>query len=399
MIAFHYTEGNAPERAAPYAFRAGQWAAGLAAWAEAIEFYQQALAVDRDTALRRQILLALGEAHFGAGEMAQASEAMRAALGLADPDSSQADAASLALAQTLLAQARFSEVIALMQAVLAGGRPEFAVQAEMTWGTALSLEGADLEAAAEHLRRAEQLSAAQANPTHLAQTRFELGSLAAQQGDLPRAIGLYRESLAAAQTAAAAAPSGDAAHIRVVLAHNNLAYHLLLLSTTGRDQARTPEVPPPGLAEASEHARAGLVLAQEKGILPMQTYLLSTHGEIALASGDLEAARQYFEEGLSLAERLAMPERIAGLTANLGLLARRRGQTDLAIHHLSTALSQADALGTRHLAAQIRLWLAPLLPSAQARQYLAEARLIAESSGRRSLLEEAVRLESEFGRA
>jgi hypothetical protein len=128
----------------------------------------------------------------------------------------------------------------------------------------------------------------------------------------------------------------------------------------------------------------------------MQPYLLSTLGEIALADGDLDTAEQKFEAGLALAERLAMPERVAGLTANLGLVAQRRGQHDLAIHRLSTALAQADALGTLHLAAQIRLWLAQLLPSQEARRRLAEARLIAETSGRGRLLEEAHRLEMEI---
>ena len=88
-----------------------------------------------------------------------------------------------------------------------------------------------------------------------------------------------------------------------------------------------------------------------------------------------------------------MPERVAGLTANLGLVAEQRGQNELAIHRFSTALALADSLGTRHLAAQIRLWLAPLLPPVEGRLRLAEARAIAESSGRLRLLEEASRLE------
>jgi uncharacterized protein YciW len=74
-----------------------------------------------------------------------------------------------------------------------------------------------------------------------------------------------------------------------------------------------------------------------------------------------------------------------------------RGDTTLAVHRLSTALARADALGTRHLAAQIRIWLAPLLPPAEARAHLAEARAIAESGGRRRLLEEIARLELEIG--
>ncbi len=381
LIASHFAEGNAPERASPYAFRAGQWAAGLAAWKEAIQFYEQALATGGDNIRHREVLRALGEAYFRAGEMPQASETLRKALALAEPGSPEADHARLTLAQTLLPQARYGEAIALVQDVLAGGRPQSTVQAEFTWGTALSLEGADLESAAEHLRRAERLCAVQADLAHLAQIKFELGSVAAQRGDLPRAICLYRESLASAQQAVAGSPEGEPALFLIILAHNNLAYHLHLLSE------------PAARVDAIEHAHAGLALAQEKGILTLRPYLLSTLGEIALADEDLEAAERYLNEGLELAERLAMPERIAGLTANLGLVDRRRGHTHLAIHRLSTALAQADALGIRHLAAQIRLWLVPLLPPSEARLHLAEARLIAESSGRLRLLEEASRLE------
>jgi hypothetical protein len=123
----------------------------------------------------------------------------------------------------------------------------------------------------------------------------------------------------------------------------------------------------------------------------MLPYLRSTAGEVALARGDMAAAEVSFAQGLALAESLMMPERVAGLTANLGLVALRRGQTALAIHRLSAALARADALGTRHLAAQVRVWLAPLLPSAEAQVALAEARAIAESGGRRRLIEEIER--------
>jgi hypothetical protein len=137
-----------------------------------------------------------------------------------------------------------------------------------------------------------------------------------------------------------------------------------------------------------------LALARDHGLLGLQAYLFSTSGEIALAAGDLEAAERSFLEGLAVAERTNTQERVAGLTANLGLVAARRGELPLAIHRLSTALAQADALGTRHLAAQVRVWLAPLLPPAEARARLAEARAIAESGGRRRLLEEIARLEN-----
>jgi hypothetical protein len=132
---------------------------------------------------------------------------------------------------------------------------------------------------------------------------------------------------------------------------------------------------------AHDYASRGLQLAQEKGVLMPKPYLLSTLGEIALAANDLDLAERYFTEGLALAEQLSMPERIAGLTANLGLVARTRGQNDLAIHHLSTALARDDTLGTRHLAAQIRLWLAPLLPiSKGSMQLTGTSRIVEDQS-------------------
>ncbi len=377
LIASHFGEGNVPDRAAPYAFRAGQLAAGLAAWSEAIGFFQQALAAELDDPRCYQTLMALGEARFRLGEMARASEDTRAALTLARAKlgAAEANAARMALGRMLLNQARYAEAIALAQDTLAQADEAFAVEAEILWGTALSLEGADLGAAVEHLRRAEAVSVAQDKLAGLSQIKFELGSIAAQQGDLPRAVALYREVLTVA-------PAGVEGEQWRVLANNNLAYHLHLM----------------GEEEAMVHGWAALTLAQEIGALGVEPYIYSTLGEIAMAAGDLDVAQQWFAKGLEIAEQLQHPERIAGLTANLGLVAQRRGDTVLAIHRLSTALAHADSLGTRHLAAQIRLWLAPLLPPAEARARLAEARAIAESGGRRRLLAEADRLEAALPR-
>jgi DNA-binding SARP family transcriptional activator/predicted ATPase len=374
LIASHLAEGHAAERAAAYAFRAGQRAAELAAWSEAIGFYQQSFA-GADDRRRATIELALGGAYTQLGQSARAAEAYQAAIALAEAraDKSAADAARLLLARALLAQARFAEAIELAQRVRASDNPATNVGAELSWGTFLSIEGVDLAGAAEHLHNAAALCAAQADPATLAQIFFELGSVAAQQGDLPRAIERYHEALAVAQ-------QSPAALWFQILAQNNLAYHMHLL----------------GDASASEYARQGLALARATGVISAQPFLLSTLVELALAQGDLEAAEARFAEGLELAERLQVPERIAGLTANLGLLALRRGHQSLAIHRLSTALAHADKLGTQHLAAQIRLWLAPLLPPHEARARLAEARAIAESGGRRRLLEEIERLEAQI---
>jgi DNA-binding SARP family transcriptional activator len=372
ILAWHFGEGGDVQRAAPYALRAAQLAKQIAAWREAIELYEQALAADLPDPERAEILLELGEARLRAGETAQAAEAYRAALKLCAPQSMEADRARLALAQSLLNQARYAEAIDLVKQVRAAGRPEMIVSAEMQWGTTLSIEGADLSGAAEHLQNAEALlrqQSEQPDAARLAQIKFELGSVAAQRGDLEEAVALYRDTIEIG------AQDGQALPFRV-LGYNNLAYHLYLLHDP----------------TATEYALQGLQLAREQGALGLQPFLLSTLGEIELEH-DIAAAEQYFNEGLTLAERLSMPERIAGLTANLGRVAQRHGEAALAIDRLSTALAQADALGLLHLAAQIRLWLVPLLPPAEARTQLAKARAIAESGGRKRLLEEIEQVE------
>lgn len=70
------------------------------------------------------------------------------------------------------------------------------------------------------------------------------------------------------------------------------------------------------------------------------------------------------------------------------------GQTSLAIHRYSTALARAETLGLYHLAAQIRIWLAPLLPPMEAKTQLENARRFAEGGNRKYLLEQIKSLES-----
>lgn len=196
-----------------------------------------------------------------------------------------------------------------------------------------------------------------------------------QQGNFAQAIALYWEALSLVRADETALDMQ-----RHFLLYNNLAYYLHLV----------------GDPAAAEYARAGLKLARDKDSLTHQPYLLSTSGEIALAQNDLDAAENFFREGLKIAEQLPVPERIAGLTAHLGNVAKRRGQPDEARRYLADALARAEELNARHLAARIRMWLAPLLPTEEARQRLSEARVIAEASGYRRLLEEIAATENQL---
>ncbi len=378
LLAWHFVEGNDPLRAAPYAYQAGQHAASLAAWSEAVDFFEKSL-IGFTGKQRLPVLMALAEALAKSGNVVRSTEVYREALQVAQSfgENLKAGEIKLVMARTFLLQTRIVEAIEQARQVLAEDDSANAIRAELIWGTALSIEGKDLCEAKDHLLAAQAAweQDAHKDPLSLAQIQFELGSVIAQQGDLQQAVAYYRQSLDAAGQI-----DQEQAVEQRILAYNNLAYHLHLL----RD------------ASAHEYVQAGLDLAREKGVIGLQAYLLSTLGEIALAAGELDLAERSFSDGLAIAEKIGVKERVAGLTANLGLVDIQRQQPALAIYHLSNALGLADALGTYHLATQIRLWLAPLLPAAEARQRLAEAKAIAEASGRQRLLDEVLRLEGQI---
>lgn len=387
LLAQHFAEGGVPERAAKYAFRAGQLAAGLAAWSEAAVFYEQALTESAslgDPSQQQAILAVLGQACLHTGQFSRASAAFRQALNLAKTGQGQVNEGvlHLNLAAALLMENRFDEILALAEEINSTNRPEYAANATYLCGVALSHSRSDLAGAIAHIQKAEALldqPGREAQPAEgvvsLHQIKFELGNIFARRGDLPEAIEHYREGLEVTRNL-----EDDAVVLAHILFLNNLAYHLHLL----HDPA------------ATEYVQQGLALAQEKGILSALPYLWSTQGEIALAQNDLSTAEQYFNEGLSLAQQFSVPERIAGLTANLGLVAQQRGQSRQARDYLSTALAQAEELNLRYLAVQIRLWLVSLLPPTEAQAYLAPARSIAEQDGYERLLAEAARLEAEI---
>jgi tetratricopeptide (TPR) repeat protein len=136
-----------------------------------------------------------------------------------------------------------------------------------------------------------------------------------------------------------------------------------------------------GDPSALEYAQQGLNLAREKGLVTQLPFLLSTAGEIAMAQGDWQGAEVAFRQGLVQSRRFGLSERIAGLTANLGLLARHQGQHSVAVQRLTTALEEAEKVHNHYLETQIRLWLAPLLPAGEAEQLLAPARRIIQEAG------------------
>ncbi len=375
-IAHHYHMAGADNRAASYARIAAQQAHQLGAWQEAAHYMH--IAINGSAASQRsELWLELGDMLSWAGNWQTAADAFQQAITHDESMTGDiSDNATLGLIKTYLPQARYDEVVAVAEPLSHHPNPHIAMDAAFVCGTAHSLAGMRLDLAWEYLAHAEQLCRSLHLNDILPRLFFEQGSVLAQQGDIDGAIARYHAARQAAEQ--------SQAHIGrtwLIFAHNNLAYHLHLKGQYG---------------DAERHVRTGLRLAQRAGMRIVQSYLLSTSGEIALAQGDDVSAERAFQDGLDIAIHFGLPERVAGLQANLGLVARAREDIPLAVQHLSTAMHAADALGIQHLAAQIRIWLASISDKPQAHTYLTQAETIARHGGRALLLAQIAALKQTY---
>ncbi|HEY6541005.1 MAG TPA: hypothetical protein VIZ18_08715, partial [Ktedonobacteraceae bacterium] len=205
-------------------------------------------------------------------------------------------------------------------------------------GAALAMEGSDLSAAEHHLQEAVAAHRQSDNREDLCAVLFELGNVAAQRGEIARALELYEEAAQAAETARV--------YYFQALAYNNLAYHHLLL----------------GQLEAAQNALTrGYALAEMHQMFGALLHLASTRGEILLYREEWAEAWTAFQQGFTLAEELGNLERQAGFRAGLALVARGQGRLDEAISLLDEALLLISERGYWHLRTRLQLWLAETL--------------------------------------
>jgi tetratricopeptide (TPR) repeat protein len=240
-------------------------------------------------------------------------------------------------------------------------------------GAALAMEGSDLAAAEGHLQVAVFEHRRAGNQGDLCAALFELGNIAAQRGELQRALDLYDES-------AVAAESGRV-HYYFALARNNFAYHSLLL----------------GQVHAAQRSAAqGTKVAETYDLLAALLHLYSTQGEIHLYLGEWDPAEESFRRGLALAEELGSLERQAGYRGGLALVAHGRKDLDSAIQLLEEALALIAEQGYLHLRTRLQLWLANILfekgSFARSKIPLEEALSIARAHHRTLLLVQGERL-------
>ena len=340
QLAAHYAQAGVVSPAAHYAEMAAERALALAASAEAIDFYRQALALEATPARR----MGLGRVLLRQVELQAARAAFEAALQefQATGDRRGAARAALNIAETYFPAGRFDLGRDWTEKALA-----FVESEDDPESHALAL----LALAASELSKAHSFEEAQKNldaatrhavehhlPDIAARARFALGNLLAERGEFKRALAAYRETIDFASAA-----GND---FQQVLGHNNLAYHALLDSD---------------LATAHEHIAAALALAEERALrLPLQ-HLYSTRGEIALAEKKWTEAEGWFHRAQAEAEKNHNAREIANARANLALAARGRGDLDGALILLETAHDAVANLQDLHLQIKMDLWLTELL--------------------------------------
>ena len=254
-----------------------------------------------------------------------------------------------------------------------GQRASLMARGHRLLGAALAMEGSDLPAAELHLQEAVAAHRLSDNQEDLCAVLFELGNVAAQRGEIARALDLYE----------AAAKAAEAAHDYYfqALAYNNLAYHHLL----------------PGHIEAAQKALSrGCALAESHEMFGALLHLTSTRGEVSLYLHEWAEAWTTFQHGLTLAEELNNLERQAGFRAGLALAARGQGRLDDATRLLEEALLLISERGYWHLRTRLQLWLAETLLLAgqrdAAEMHLNAALKTAREHGRAYLLAQGERL-------
>jgi DNA-binding SARP family transcriptional activator len=204
-------------------------------------------------------------------------------------------------------------------------------------GAAFAMEGSRLDVAEGHLQAAVSAHRRAVNQGELCAGLFELGNIAAQRGELVRALAFY--------TGSAQAAEAGGIHYYHALARNNFAYHSLLL----------------GQVDAAKKSVAqGLKVAEANDLVTALLHLYSTQGEIHLYLAEWDQARLSFQRGLALAEDLGSLERQAGYRGGLALAARGEDNPASALRLLEEALALIAGQGYWHLHTRLQLWLAEI---------------------------------------
>ncbi len=380
-LALHFRSAGEWAKSARYARSAGDRARTILAPREAIDFYTSALESlshldDREATAR--VHMGLGETYLLLGRPERAAESYAHALATFEQLGNRERVAEtrLAIVRLQFLRGEYRQVPEMAQASLSEleriEHPDARIvaQAHALWGSALAMDGRAAAEAKAHLRRALELFDQVGDPVGQCNGHFQLGNLAAQEGDLEAAVAYFEQAFADAQ-------SGEELMWQALTA-NNVAYHTLLLGD---------------IAKARRWAQRGLEIAESHQINPVLLYLYSTSAEIRLSEKKWDEAEAYLSKGMALAEQLSSPERRAGYLANLAEVAYGRGDHAAAFAQLTSAAQLSDQMGAQYASARYHLRLAEMLVEqgkvSDAQLHLKRGEQIAAEGSYQKLLEMA----------
>lgn len=374
----HYHEAGQRQQAAHYSEMAGNYALGAASPSEAEDFFRKAL--DLEASVDRYIGLALAQTRTGKIEAARAAFQQALQITVTQKDALHTLQIVGAYFETYLLVNQFREAIEWTE------QPD--IQAYLSMldpDTEAILRGLILvmkyRLVTPSLQRAEQesvnlLRLLQAKPNQLlaSQAYQLLATTFAEQGRWREAIDAYRsvEQIAHALN--------DLFH--EVLARNDVAYHTILLGD---------------LENARKEIEAVLALVKRYKLQAAHFYVYSTYGELLLAEGNWNEAERWLKRALAqVKQRSDTQAQVAELYANLGRVARERGDLTAAVRLLKRASTMMHRAGVPFQSAQIDLWLADLYSVSgeedAARSLLEQIETTLQDSGWRELQHRAVRI-------
>ena len=326
VLAFHFGESSQPERSVPYALRAGDNAAKLAAWTEAISFYEQAYRYsDENTSL--SILSYLIEMYVNNWQFSQVE--------LVSPQF--ADLAQKAGREDMFLLSQMElYIVKNMEEYLWAIIPNF-------------LEPIPAETEKYFFLAQEYCQKNEVDKYFLARL-YLIGALSSiYRGNLAEAVVRYKHLLNETNTTDCEGPL-----LRLILAAKlGVGVYGYYLGKPG----------------AKESIMAGLQLAKEKRVVYFLPAFLCEYGKILTDEGKFQQAQAMFDEGLEQAHICDMPYHIAGIKTAMGSLHLKCNQTEDALKLWKEALRITIKMNTYQLQTQLIFLLFPFSSNEERKKY------------------------------
>jgi len=361
QLAYHFEQADIPEQALPYLVAAGEKARQQYANAEALRFYQRALAQAPrvpvvSTEQQLTIHVGMGHSHYWLGEFAAAAEALKHCLPLLSPETEAHWVADVygRIGRTYEKLGNYDEALHWLADGVSHLEPDplskraeerARVYAEMAWSHFRRGQYAE---ASERARQGLALVEGRPGSTAISSLYNVVGGIAYSQGDWATAVEYTQRRLALWEKL------GDL--WGVASSHNNLA---IIYGAQG------------DWDQAIAHHEQSLALAERIGE-PYQ--LAASHnnlGYIHMERGRWDLAQAAFQRSLAISQRIDDQWSAAQAHLNLGDTYVRMGQPDEGLEHLERGLTIIEQIGAQDIRSEAQRHMAGAL---LAKGQLAEAR-------------------------